>query len=144
MCAWCHGAAGIGLSRVAALNYMAADDAYEEIDAALRTTVRRGFGHNHSLCHGDLGNLEFFLQVGHVLDDRSWTIRARQIANQIATRILRDETRCATPLQVESPGLMTGLSGIGYELLRVAYPEQVPCVLTLEAPRKLGGLNEAL
>src|SRR5215472_3527217 len=144
MCAWCHGAAGIGLSRVATLNYVAKDHASEEIDAALNTTVRLGFGHNHSLCHGDLGNLEFFLQAGRVLDDGSWTVRARAIANEVAARILRDETRCATPDQVESPGLMTGLSGIGYELLRVAHPEQAPCVLTLEAPNHSRGLDEAL
>jgi hypothetical protein len=38
------------------------------------------------------------------------------------------------PLGVETPGLMTGLAGIGYELLRLAAPERVPSVLLLAPP----------
>jgi lantibiotic modifying enzyme len=30
--------------------------------------------------------------------------------------------------------LMTGLAGIGYELLRLAKPERVPSVLSLDPP----------
>lgn len=41
---------------------------------------------------------------------------------------------CGTPLHVESPGLMTGLAGIGYALLRLALPHKVPNILTLEGP----------
>jgi class II lanthipeptide synthase len=58
--------------------------------------------------------------------------------NRLAAIILesidRDGWRCANPLGVESPGLMTGLAGIGYELLRVAEPKRVPSVLLLEPP----------
>lgn len=39
-----------------------------------------------------------------------------------------------TPLAVETPGLLAGLAGIGYELLRRAEPELVPSVLALEPP----------
>jgi hypothetical protein len=35
---------------------------------------------------------------------------------------------------VESPGLMTGLAGIGYALLRLAEPHRVPSVLGLAPP----------
>jgi lantibiotic modifying enzyme len=38
------------------------------------------------------------------------------------------------PLKVETPGLMHGLAGIGYELLRLAEPENVPSVLLLAPP----------
>jgi lantibiotic modifying enzyme len=38
-------------------------------------------------------------------------------------------------MEVESPGLMTGLAGIGYGLLRLAKPARVPSILTLEGPR---------
>jgi lantibiotic modifying enzyme len=33
------------------------------------------------------------------------------------------------------PGMMTGLAGIGYGLLRLAEPERVPSVPVLEPPR---------
>jgi lantibiotic modifying enzyme len=41
---------------------------------------------------------------------------------------------CGNRLHVESPGLMMGLAGIGYELLRLAEPWRVPSVLALEPP----------
>jgi beta-phosphoglucomutase-like phosphatase (HAD superfamily) len=37
---------------------------------------------------------------------------------------------CGLPLDVRSPGLMTGVAGIGYQLLRLAAAERVPSVLT--------------
>ena len=46
----------------------------------------------------------------------------------------RDGWICANPVGVESPGLMTGLAGIGHELLRLAEPDRVPSVLVLEPP----------
>jgi hypothetical protein len=36
--------------------------------------------------------------------------------------------------EVETPGLMIGLAGIGYGLLRLARPNDVPSVLQLAAP----------
>ena len=59
MTAWCHGAPGIGLARLGSLQYLDNAKVQAEIDAALKTTLAQGFGHNHSLCHGDLGNLDF-------------------------------------------------------------------------------------
>ncbi len=40
---------------------------------------------------------------------------------------------CGTPDHVPTPGLLSGLSGIGHTLLRLGYPEQVPS-LALFAP----------
>ncbi|MEM9472506.1 MAG: lanthionine synthetase LanC family protein, partial [Pseudomonadota bacterium] len=34
----------------------------------------------------------------------------------------------------EGPGLMTGISGLGYQMLRMAEPASVPSILTLEPP----------
>jgi len=39
-----------------------------------------------------------------------------------------------TAMRAESPGLMTGVAGIGYSLLRFALPEAVPNVLLLAPP----------
>src|SRR5439155_13033801 len=55
---WCHGAPGIGLARIRSLGHLADATIHDEIDTALRITLSNGFGLNHSLCHGDLGNLE--------------------------------------------------------------------------------------
>jgi lantibiotic modifying enzyme len=41
---------------------------------------------------------------------------------------------CGVPLGVETPGLMLGLAGIGYQLLRLANPQAIPAVLLLDPP----------
>jgi lantibiotic modifying enzyme len=60
---------------------------------------------------------------------------ARRLAVRRPKRIDRHGPLCATPGGVETPGLMLGLAGIGYGLLRLADPDRVPSVLALEAPR---------
>src|SRR5262249_43666243 len=92
-----------------------------------------GIGQNHSLCHGDLGNLDFLVEAGDVLPP-DLRVRADQISAALANRISRKGWLCGNPLLVESPGLMTGLAGIGYELLRLAEPVRVPSVLLLAPP----------
>ncbi|HEX6292736.1 MAG TPA: type 2 lanthipeptide synthetase LanM family protein [Herpetosiphonaceae bacterium] len=134
MLAWCHGAPGIGLSRLHLLPHL--DDAAlrGEIEAALHATRQHGFGLNHSLCHGDLGNLELLLHAGEKLVDPHWQAETRRLASMIVESIDANGWLSGIPLGVESPGLMTGLAGIGYGLLRLAAPERVPAVLVLAPP----------
>ncbi|MFB6805934.1 type 2 lanthipeptide synthetase LanM family protein [Streptomyces sp. NPDC056387] len=53
-------------------------------------------------------------------------------AGEILGRLEDHGHRCGTPDHVPSPGFLTGLSGIGYALLRLGFPEAVPSVLLLE------------
>ncbi|MEQ9671508.1 type 2 lanthipeptide synthetase LanM family protein [Coleofasciculus sp. G2-EDA-02] len=140
MTAWCHGAPGIGLGRLRSLPHL--DDAKirTEIDTALKTTLEHGFGSNHSLCHGDLGNLELLLQASQTFDDPQWKTQVDRFAAIILESIDKYGWLCGVPLGVETPGLMTGLAGIGYGLLRLAAPDRVPSVLVLEPPK----LNRAV
>lgn len=134
MTVWCHGAPGIGLSRLGLLPHLEDSELRAEIAIALQTTRERGFGLNHSLCHGDLGNLELLLQAGILLADPQWQAETRRIASMVVASIDRHGWLSGIPLGVESPSLMTGLAGIGYGLLRLAAPEQVPSVLLLAPP----------
>jgi lantibiotic modifying enzyme len=136
MTAWCHGAAGIGLARLACMSYLDDELVRGEIDLALETTRAEGFGWNHSLCHGDLGNVELLLQAGCLLGDPYWCGQARHVGAAILKTITRDGWFCANPVGVESPGLMTGLAGIGHGLLRLADPHHVPSILTLDPPAR--------
>jgi type 2 lantibiotic biosynthesis protein LanM len=129
--AWCHGAPGIGLARLCGVPLLEDDGIRADIETALQTTLATGFGFNHSLCHGDLGNLELFLHSG----EPSWRDTAQRLAGAILDGARQHGWRCGTPMEVESPGLMTGLAGIGYGLLRLTAPARVPSVLTLEGPR---------
>jgi lantibiotic modifying enzyme len=134
---WCRGAPGIGLGRLAGLRYLDDWRVRSEISDAVKATVRGGFGGNHCLCHGDLGNLEFLA----VAAARQGDVPLRRDVAQIAAGVMRgiDERgwRCGTPREVETPGYLTGLAGIGDGLLRIAAP-RLPCVLMLEAPAAPG------
>jgi type 2 lantibiotic biosynthesis protein LanM len=135
--AWCHGAAGIALARACMLDYL--DDAVTraEISLAIATTIAAGFGDNHSLCHGDMGNLDILGQAQARLPALSLSAHIERITAQAAWSIRNDGWICGIPLNVETPGLMTGLAGIGYGLLRRAAPSRVPSVLTLAPPPQL-------
>jgi type 2 lantibiotic biosynthesis protein LanM len=133
--AWCHGAPGIGLARLRSLPYLNDREICSEIEIALQTTLKDGFGGNHSLCHGDLGNLELLLVASLVLDDSQWQNQVERFTSIILESIERNGWLCGVPLGLETPGLMTGIAGIGYQLLRLADPNLVPSVLLLEAPK---------
>lgn len=132
--AWCHGAPGIGLARLHALPLQDDLPTRREIEIALETTYRAGFGHSHCLCYGDLGNIELLAMAGRTFPNTVWRQRAERRAADILTGIAAYGWRCGPPARLESLGLMTGLAGIGYGLLRLAAPEQVPSVLLLESP----------
>lgn len=132
--AWCHGAPGIGLARLLGLQQLDDSDIRFEIGAALETTLARGFGYNHCLCHGDLGNLDWLIEASARLAEPRWRSEANRLAGTVLASIEKNGWLCGNPLGVESPGLMTGLAGIGYGLLRLAEPTLVPSVLAFDLP----------
>jgi type 2 lantibiotic biosynthesis protein LanM len=137
MVAWCHGAPGIGLARIDSLQYMDDRETREEIRIALRKTVESDFGMNHCLCHGDLGNLDILLYAAQRVDDSWWSEAGKRLASETLATIAERGCLCGTQTSLSSPGLMTGLAGIGYALLRLACPERVPSVLVLAPPAQV-------
>ena len=132
--AWCYGAPGIGLARLSTLAELGDEETRAEIERAVRHTAAHGFGQNHSLCHGDLGNIELLSEYARASGDRRCASEVVRLAGVILESIGSEGWLCGLPSGVESPGLMTGLAGIGYGLLRLAAPERVPSVLTLAPP----------
>src|SRR5581483_11883927 len=92
-------------------------------------------GMNYSLCHGDVGNLETVFMAARVLGDTHYEQEVERLAAAILGSIDAQGWLTGVPFYVETPGLMTGLAGIGYELLRLAYTDRVPSVLLLAPPR---------
>jgi type 2 lantibiotic biosynthesis protein LanM len=136
--AWCYGAPGVGLARLEALTQTQDAELRNvfraEVDDAVRLTLERGFGQNHCLCHGDLGNLDFLLQAEQRLDLNELRVPIARQAEAVLADIERHGWRCGTRGEVESPALMNGYAGIGYGLLRLAEPGRVPSVLALAPP----------
>lgn len=132
MLAWCHGAPGVGLARVAGLPWLDDADVRREIDAAVRSTLARGFGENHTLCHGDTGNVELLFAAARVTGDAELERQAWQMAGGIVDSIHKDGWLYGLPGNIETPGLMAGLAGAGYGLARLARPDLFPGLLTLD------------
>jgi type 2 lantibiotic biosynthesis protein LanM len=145
MTAICHGAPGIGLARLLSLPYLGAEAerARAELQVAVATTLATGFGGNHSLCHGDSGNLEFLVLAEQVLGDVGLGRHRERLAATLLGSLEQSGPLCGVALGVETPGLLMGLAGIGYGLLRLAAPAQVPSLLALEAPFSTGGARSA-
>jgi len=136
MTALCHGAPGIGLGRVLSLPYLDTPELRDEIRIAMETTLAHGFGGNHSLCHGDLGNLEVLTLAAEALADAELARRRDALTRAVVASLDTVGLLCGVPTGVETPGLMSGLSGIGYALLRLAEPERVPSLFAFEPPRQ--------
>ena len=133
--AWCHGAPGVGLGRVLSLPHDDTPARRSELRIALASTVRLGRAPDHSLCHGDLGNADILL----VADRAGIDPAHRTAAERLAAGVVRDwqaggRWRSGVPGGVETPGLFLGLAGIGYGLLRVRDPDQVPSAVALGHP----------
>jgi lantibiotic modifying enzyme len=135
---WCHGAPGIGLSRLRAHQILPGDPAIAaELEAALATTAgacRQWIpapGSGLSLCHGLGGNADLLLAAA------DWFARPalRQIAADAAAAAIQQIVPndmpwpCGVNGGGESPNLMLGLAGIGHFLLRLHDPAGVPSVL---------------
>lgn len=131
---WCHGAPGIGISRIF---YQRLDDEKnydDDIMHAMKKTLESGFGGSDCMCHGSFGNIEVLLLQFEKTKDI-------EIYNKILSivKVLKEESKrtgwiCGIPQRTKSAGFMTGLSGIGYGLLRCINPNKIPCVLSFDFP----------
>ena len=90
-------------------------------------------GHSTIACGEDILSVAFVRDVSERKKAQRY-LAAHYAATCILADIRANGYRCGTPLGVETPGLMTGLAGIGYGLLRVAEPQRVPAVLVLAPP----------
>jgi type 2 lantibiotic biosynthesis protein LanM len=131
---WCTGLAGLAMAG-------AADPA----DTAALLADRPVLG-DLSLCHGELGIAEA-LTVLATTGDRTRTesvaAARRRRAGLVLDALTQHRASCGTPGGVPTPGLLTGLAGIGYGLLRLGFAERVPSVLLLE-PSRTPGIPGAL
>ncbi|MGE7676354.1 type 2 lanthipeptide synthetase LanM family protein [Lysinibacillus sp. NPDC094403] len=139
--AWCHGASGIVLSRLLLLGDNVKDTLLqEEIRVGLETTLKEGFGADHSLCHGDFGNIDILRFASDVLKEEKWRKLAEDAAITALLEIKTKGRRCGLSRNCETTGLMVGLAGIGFGLLRQYDPISVPSIIRLQPPIEMPSL----
>jgi type 2 lantibiotic biosynthesis protein LanM len=135
MVSWCHGAPGIGLARLGGLPILDTPQVRNEIQAALQTTLASGLSSLDKLCCGNFGGIELLvaasgrLEQPHLLQvAQQWTSALVHRATQRGGFHVLDQL----PRQAFNPGFFQGHAGVGYQLLRVAFPERIPSVLLWE------------
>ncbi|WP_368650816.1 type 2 lanthipeptide synthetase LanM family protein [Bacillus inaquosorum] len=115
---WCHGAPGILLNRMILKANGYHDESIDtEIEIAIKTTIKNGFGNNLTLCHGDFGNLLILDFTADVLADSVLKKYCENTYVQMLDEIKRiiDNPRDPNKYLL---GLMIGLSGYGYFILK--------------------------
>ncbi|HVO41381.1 MAG TPA: type 2 lanthipeptide synthetase LanM family protein [Aggregatilineales bacterium] len=134
---WCHGAPGIALARLTRLKWIDSADTRRDVEIGLKTTRQAALEINDvdHLCCGTLGRVETLFKADQILARPDLAKAAIRLASRV---VAMAHDRGAYLLlgtlsrEIHNPGFFQGLSGIGYELLRLAYPDTLPSVLLWE------------
>lgn len=129
---WCHGAPGIALGRLGGLSIEQTEQIFTDIEVALQTTHKTGLQSIDQICCGNFGRSEVFLVAAQKLAHPQWY----EYALELATMSVQHATKTGNyrffgnlPDSIFHPCFFQGAAGIGYQLLRLAYPEVLPSVL---------------
>jgi hypothetical protein len=136
MNAWCHGGAGIGLSRVRAFQLLNKKIYEDEARVAIKKTVVTSVDADipeptFTLCHGGGGNAELFICAYQIFNENHYLELAQNVAQKAMEFYEKNKYfypgfRYGGNLQDRS--LFMGNAGIGYFYLRLLNPFQVPSI----------------
>lgn len=128
-----QGAAGIALGRLGGISVLNNEQVRQDIEIALTTTQKYILGHVDNLCWGNFGRLETLLVAATKLNRPDLLELAQGIASHLAREAnSRGRFIFSSSIKADDPGFFHGSSGIGYELLRIAYPQLLPSILLWE------------
>lgn len=137
MTGWCSGAPGIGLARLMTLDVIDNEDIKKDIGNAVSFT--KNFKHfsdaRDHLCCGYAGRIDFLIEASQKFKKPELMIEAGRQMSLIVSRAAASEKYTFAVDDTKSvftPGLFTGLSGVGYTALRMAAPEKIITVLAPE------------
>lgn len=130
---WCHGATGIGLTRLAlfalAEHPALAAEAASALQAATDAASQALHGNPEAgltICHGLGGTVLLLLAAHRVLGEPEHLAAARWVAGRALDQLGEDPSMWPSgiPGGGFSPSLMTGLAGAMYALARAADPDK--------------------
>ena len=130
--AWCHGAVGIGLAHLNLDSTLRHASTRKFLHLSAAATWRMGMGWNHCACHGDLGAWEL-LNHAIAAGEAPKELSSSNLLDVILTSLEQDGPSCGMGRTAFTPGLLPGLGGIAYQLMRAHPKHDLPSILTLGA-----------
>jgi len=129
--AWCQGAPGMALARLASLASAGTPAVREDLEECLDITLAQPESERDHLCCGNFGQVEILYAAGRALDRPRLIAGARDLARRVLARAgdFRFEPVDGQPQF--HPSLFLGSAGVGYALLRLIHPDSLPCLLLL-------------
>jgi type 2 lantibiotic biosynthesis protein LanM len=135
---WCHGSVGIGVVAADLLPRDGGGHWRKVLARAARSTLRYGFGHSHTLCHGDLSAWELLRLARRAgVAPAGWEPDAGLA--EILTTLEDHGPVAGLARDVFSPALLTGQAGVAYQLLRAHPDSGLPSVLLPDPAVPLDG-----
>ncbi len=133
--AWCHGAVGIGLSRLRGLHVL--NRYSEDVERSIQKTAKKHINSinqrmTFTLCHGGGGDAELFLQAFQCFRQEQYMDLAENVAKN-ALQFKKENGLYLSGMhnndQLEDTGLFLGVAGVAYFYLRVLEPFKTASVL---------------
>ena len=129
---WRNGIVGLGIGALACKKYIEDSRLDNYINLTIDTIKNYSFD-NMSLCNGLAGELDFLASLSLSKDDPLINQMILMKRNQILDFYKRNGTVLIDELpEFGNYGLLLGLSGVGYSMLRTLFPAEIPSVLILD------------
>jgi len=132
--AWCHGGGGVGIVAADRLRHplpgQAVDDELcrQVLHRAAVASRATGLGWNHTLCHGDLGAWEV-MDIAIAAGLGPPTVDRERLDAHVIGSIEQHGPISGFARETFVPGLLPGLGGVAYQLLRMHPDCTLPSVL---------------
>jgi len=131
---WCSGAPGIGLARMKMPKKFHDDKLINDIENSILfvTNLNHSHVHRDHLCCGYAGRIDFLIEAAAALDRPQLLDEAKKQFSFIVNRAKKNGRYTLSvddSKSVFTPGLFTGISGIGLTALRLINPKDIPTFL---------------
>lgn len=132
---WCKGSTGMGIGRLDILNYYQDQTLLDEINLCIKN-ISSSMKKGDCLCHGNMGDIELLNSYFEKNEDENIkSMINTKLIDLISMKNKLGKFSIRNIPEFMSFDLFTGISGIGYELLRLYNPESISNVLTLSLNR---------